>query len=391
MDELEFALLEIGGTPFEEFSMDYLRSQGYRVHESGGQGRDGGWDARIELGGERGIAHVSTRKDWKVKLRNDAEKVKELEEESGEEYDIFVFITNRHVSGEQELEIESEIEEEYGWNLILHHQTKILGELRQNHPELADRHLGVDIGGGPEYLDELKSLRETRLDEIQNRSGEAEDLDEGPTVVLHVIPNSVFSHETVRPADLLSPLVLGDTIIIGGESRGKMKYTPEHRGDGYAFIRNDGLVETATTSMFYEGHEEGDLWISGIVQSGAMGLDGAVILTLRQVLNALSDAGVSGVASVALSFLNAENAKLQHDTGIKNPFQSHALLGSTRYSTEFVTVDIGETEIIQDIEPMLSEVWRQFGIEEGTKNIDEGEWHGGGINVNAGNLGVGDK
>jgi hypothetical protein len=249
----------------------------------------------------------------------------------------------------------------------------------------------VDIGGGPEYLDKLKSLRETRLDEIQNRSGEAEDLDEGPTVVLHVIPNSVFSHETVRPADLLSPSVLGDTIISGGETRGKMQYTHEHRGDGYAFIRNDGLVETATTSMFYEGHEEGELWISGIVQSGGMGLDGAVILTLRQALKALSDAGVSGVASVSLSLLNAENVKLHYDTGIRSPFQSHAVLGASRYSTEFVTVDIGETEIIQVIEPMLSEVWRQFGIEEGTKNIDEGEWQQGRINVNAGNLSKGDR
>lgn len=391
MDEVEFALLEIGGTPFEEFSMDYLRVQGYDVHESGSQGRDGGWDARVELGSKNGIAHASKRKDWKVKLRDDAEKVEELEEEHDEEYDIFVFLTNRHVSGEQELEIESKIEEEYGWNLILHHQTKILGELRQNHPELADRHLGVDIGERNEFLDELKDLREGRLDEIQSRSGEAEDLDEGPTVVLHVIPNSVFSHETVRIGNLLSPLVIGDTIIIRGETRGKMTYTYENGGDGYAFIRNDGLVETATTSMFYEGHEEGELWISGIVQSSRMGLDGAVILTLRRALKSLTEAGVSGVASVSLSFLDAENVKLQYNTGTRSPFGYNPMFGETRYSTEFVTVDLGETEIIQDVEPMLSEVWRQFGIEEGTKNIDEGEWQRGRINVNAGKLSEGDK
>lgn len=391
MDELEFALLEIGGTPFEEFSMDYLRAQGYDVHESGSQGRDGGWDARVQLGDKKGIAHASKRKDWKVKLREDAEKVEELEEERCEEYDILVFLTNRHVSGEQELEIESEIEEEYGWNLILHHQTKILGELRQNYPELADWHLGVDVGGGSDYLDELKTLREDRLDKIQARSEESEGLDDGPVVVLHVIPNSIFSHETIQPAELQTPLVIGDTNTFGGETRGKMKFTRETRDDGYAFIRNDGLFETATTSMFHEGHEEGELWISGIVQSGGTGLDGAVIITLQQALEALSDAGLSGVASVCLSFLNAENVKLLRNTGVRKPFQSPPMFGETRYSTEFVTVDIDETEIIQGVEPMLSEVWRQFGVEEGTKNIDEGEWQGGRINVNAGNLSKGDK
>ncbi|MDB9250056.1 restriction endonuclease [Halorubrum ezzemoulense] len=391
MDELEFALLNIGGTSFEEFSMDYLRAQGYEVHESGSQGRDGGWDARIELGDQKGIAHASKRKDWRVKLRDDAEKVEELEEERDEDYDIFVFLTNRHVSGEQELEIESEIKEEYGWNLILHHQTRILGELRQNHTELADRHLGVDLGGGPEYLDELITLREERLDKIRDRAEEAADLDEGPTVALHVIPNSVFSNDKIRLNDLSPPLVIGDTIIGVTETRGKMRYTSESMGDGYAFIRNDGLFETATTGMFREGHEEDELWINGIVDRRRIGLDGGVILTLRQALESLSEAGLSGVASVSLSLLNAENAKLYYEDGIKRPYESQTTFGETRYSTELVTVDIGDTEIIQDVEPMLSEVWRQFGKEGGTINIDEGVWQRGKIDVSVGDLNPGDK
>mgnify|MGYP006281328079 CR=1 FL=1 len=391
MDELEFALSNIGGTPFEEFSMDYLRAQGYDVHESGSKGRDGGWDARIELGDQKGIAHASKRKDWRAKLRADAEKVKELEEERDEDYDIFVFLTNRHISGEQELEIESEINETYGWSLILHHQTRILGELRQNHTELADRHLGVDLGGGPEYLEELKTLRRERLDKICDRTEEAVDLNEGPTVALHVIPNSVFSNKKMRPTDLSPPLVIGDTVIGPTETRGKMRYTSESRGDGYAFIRNDGLFETATTGMFREGHEEDVIWINGIVDRSAIGIDAGVILTLRQVLESLSDVGLSGVASVSLSLLNAENAKLFYEKGIRKPFKSQPKFGETRYSTEFVTVDIDEDEIIQDVEPMLSEVWRQFGKEEGSINIDEGEWQGNNVDVSVGELVSGDK
>lgn len=390
MDELEYALSNISGTSFEEFAMDYLRAQGYEVHESGSQGRDGGWDARIKLGDQSGIAHASKRKDWRVKLRDDAEKVENLEEERDESYDIFVFLTNRHVSGEQELEIESEIREEYGWNLILHHQTEILGELRQNHAELADRHLGVDVGGEPEYVDELESRREERLGKICDRTEEAVDLNEGPTVALHVIPNSVFSNEKIRLTNLSPPLVIGDTAIGRTETKGKVQFTCERSGDGYAFIRNDGLFETATTGMFRRGHNEDELWINGIVSQRRVGLDAGVILTLRKALDSLSDSGLSGVASVSLSLMNAENAKLYYEDRIRRPFDSQPTFGETRYSTEFITVDIGETEIIQDVEPMLSEVWRQFGKEEGTINIDDGEWQKGKVNVNVGKLSPGD-
>ena len=114
MDELEFTLEKISGRAFEDFSMDFLRAQGCTVHESGSQGRDGGWDARIELGDRERIAHVSKRKDWRVKLRDDAEKVGKIRRGKNESYDLFVFVTNRHVSGEQELEMEAEIQEIMG-------------------------------------------------------------------------------------------------------------------------------------------------------------------------------------------------------------------------------------------------------------------------------------
>lgn len=390
MDELEFALLEIGGTAFEEFTMDFLREQGYEVHESGSEGRDGGWDARVWLGDQRGIAHASKRKDWKVKLRQDAGKVEDLEEEKGEEYDIFVFVTNRHVSGEQELEIESEIEDKYGWRLRLYHQTNILGELRQNCPQLADTHLGVDIESGSEYIEDLQDLREDRLDEIQSREGVAKEVEEGPIIVFHVIPTDVFSHTTVPPADLNTPLVIGDTNLFSSEKRGKMVYKDDTQGSGYAFVRNDGLYETATSSMFWSGHED-DTWIGGVVQRQSMGVDAAAILTLRRALEVLEDAGYSGVASVSLSLLDAKGVKLLDYTGVTRPSRDPKILQQERYSTEFVSVDVTEDEVIEDIEPMLSEIWRQFGVEEGTKNIEDGSWQGGEVNVNAGTLTEGDR
>lgn len=85
MDKLEFALETIDGGTFEALAADFLRVQDYDVHESGRTGADGGWDARIELGGRNGIVHTSTQTRWKRKLRKDAKKVKKTGEQTREE------------------------------------------------------------------------------------------------------------------------------------------------------------------------------------------------------------------------------------------------------------------------------------------------------------------
>lgn len=382
MDELEFALEKISGDAFEEFGMDFLRAIGYTVHESGSQGRDGGWDARIKLGDREGIAHVSKRKDWRVKLRDDAEKVEMLEEGRNEDYDLFVFVTNRHVSGEQELEMEAEIQADYEWTLIIHHKNNILGEVRQSYPELARRHFDIDLETDHEHLDEIENLRDERLDEVQDRRGDSEDLDQGPTVVLHIIPNGIFSKSTVKSTEIPEPMVFGDLVRRQSETRGKKVKAFEHQGTGYAILRNDGLYESATTSLIRKGHE-GDWWLNGIIQStGGIGLDAAVVLAVQDTLDNLSEMGYSGVAFVSLSLLDAKDVKLHHSTGVSRPFDTDPLFGADEYSTEFITVNIGDEEIIEDVEPMISEVWRQFGQQEGTKNIEDGEWSRGEINFN---------
>lgn len=110
MDELGFALDTIDGRAFEDFAMAFLREEGYKIHESGGTGPDGGWDARVEMGSRHGISHVSKRKDWRRKLREDAKKVKELEDDRSEEYDLFVFVTSQEVQGNQQLEMKTRFE-----------------------------------------------------------------------------------------------------------------------------------------------------------------------------------------------------------------------------------------------------------------------------------------
>lgn len=388
MDELEFALENIDGGTFEDFAMAFLRADGYDVHESGGSGADGGWDARVRIGGNEGIVHASTQRRWKRKLRTDAKKVESLEETRGADYDLLVFVTNQDIQGAQELAMEAEIEDEYGWRLKIIHRKNILGELRQNKQDLAEEFLDIDLKRDRDHLHEIEDFRDDRLDEIQSRSGCASDLEDGSVIVLHIIPNAIFSKDKVRSADdIPTPSVVFDRLASHPETRGKYKITYGRRGrtesqSAYGILRNDGLYESVTASAVVEGRN-GELWIQGGIRSSGIGLDPAVVLATRDTLSDLSEMGFSGTAFVSLSFLGARNVKIDTDHNRGQMFaQSAQELGSERYSTEVYSLPIGEDEIIEDIEPVLSEVWRQFGFQEGTPNIEGGKWGRGNIRVN---------
>ena len=177
-------------------------------------------------------------------------------------------------------------------------------------------------------------------------------------------------------------MVFGDLVRGQSETRGKKVKAFEHQGSGYAIQRNDGLYESATSSIIREGHER-DWWLNGIIQSsGGIGLDAVVVLAVQDTLENLSEMGYSGVAFVSLSLLDAKEVKLHHSTGVRRPFATNPLFGVGEYSTEFATVNTRDENIIEDVEPMISEVWRQLGQQEGTINIEDGKWSRGSITFN---------
>lgn len=276
MGDLEFALEKIHGHVFEDFAMAFLREEGYSVHESGAAGPDGGWDAQIKLGDREGIAHASVQKTWKRKLRSDAEKVADLEEELDEDYDLFVFVTNQDVGGNQELDMQDEIREEYGWTLKIHHRKEILGELRQNKPGLAQEFFDIDLHREDDHIEEIEELCQNQLDQIQAREGYASELVDGPAVVLHVIPNGVNSKSKTRSGEIPSPSVLFERRNSYGETKGK--YTISYGSGGasgqkhsYAVVRNDGLYESASVSAFIEKYDA--LWLQGFIQDQSITSD----------------------------------------------------------------------------------------------------------------------
>lgn len=388
MDELEFALENIDGVTFERFTMAFLRDSDYDVHESGEAGADGGWDAQVEIGDREGIAHASVQNRWRRKLRDDADKVHSLEEERSEDYDLLVFVTNQSVTGVQEMEMKSEIEEEYGWSLEIIHRDNILGELRQNKQELAEEYLDIDLNRDQDHLAEIEELRDRRLDGITDRTGYASDLVDEPAVVLHIIPNGIFSKHKVRSADdIPTPSILYELVSDYPETRGKYKITYSQEGGpdeevAYGVLQNDGLYESVTTSAIMRGGR-GDLWIRGGMTSTALGLDPSVVITAKRTLKDLAEMGFSGTVFVSLTFLGASDVKLETERTRRGLSRggSHTL-DTNFYTTELYPVQIGSEENIENLEPLLSEVWRQFGHENGTPNIVDGMWDSRSVRVN---------
>jgi hypothetical protein len=382
MNELTYALETVDEETFEGLAAAFLRSRGYRTREVGVAEALGGWNARVEMRVRSGIAHASIAEDWRRQLREDAATLKEIEEERDERYHLFVFVTNQDVTGQQEFDMEDEIAEEYGWRLRLYHRQDLLGEIYNHVPGLAKHHLDVNLGFDTDHRADLEELLESRLDAIQERRDEATDLDPGPMVALHVVPNGIFSTRKTRStAGIPDPVVLADSGSAAVDARGKLKVAYDFDGEfgsrGYALLRNDGLYESATTRLFYES-ERGDLLLRSCVEGEGPGLDAAVVVAVRNALAHLSRMGYSATASVWVSVLDASGTKL--DCGrVEQAATSSPALGVDRYSTEPVTASIDDRAfeaVVRDLEPALSELWRQFGHPAGTDNVEDGEWVG---------------
>ncbi|MDL5360844.1 hypothetical protein [Halalkalicoccus sp. NIPERK01] len=376
MKELEYALDAADEATFERLAASFVRSRGYRTKEF--RADTGEWSARIWMRSRPGIACASVAEDWREALRSSARKVKRIEHERGEEYGLFVFVTNRDVTGLQEFDMEDEIAREYGWRLRLYHRQDLIGELYNTAPGLAKHHLDVNLGFDTDHLATLEELRDERLDVIATRRDEATELAAGPAVVLHVIPNGIFSTERRwASSEMPDPSVLASSDAPAVDARETLKIAYDHdEGDyeGYALIRHDGLYESATTRLFYS---DGDGLLLRSTPDDP-GLDASVAIAVRETLAHLSAMGFSATASVWVSVLDAAEARLD-PAEIEDALSPTAPFGFDRYSTRVATASIADREhaaVLRDLEAILSELWRAFGYPDGTPHVVDGEWVG---------------
>lgn len=106
----------------------------------------------------------------------------------------------------------------------------------------------------------------------------------------------------------------------------------------------------------------------------------------------LSEMGFSGTAFVWVSLLDADGVQLSvPDSHQRAISRDPPTFEKDRYTTEYATLQIGSEEVIEGLEPVLNELWREFG-EDGTPNIEDGEWALGRYSVNSQTLlGEGDR
>lgn len=380
MKALDYAIDTVDEETFANLAAAFIRSRGYRTKEGIERGE---WGARVWMRARPGIACASVEPDWQSELRTSARKVKRLEHDGNTDYELFVFVTNQDVTGLQEFEMEDEIRREFGWRLRLYHRQDLLGEIYNTTPGLAKHHLDVNLGFETGHLATLEELRDERLDAIEERKDEATDLRRGPVVVLHVIPNGIFSTEKRRAsADLPDPHLPSGRDSPALDTRSELKIAYDHPEDTeqtaagveyteYALLRTDGLYEAVTTVLF-EQSETGVILRSG--RNSAPNLDASVVFTVNESLSQLAAIGFSATASVWITVLGGEDVHMSPDEG-----DLSVSLGFERYTTKVATASIGThetTTVLADLEPILSELWRAFGYPDGTPQVEAGEWVG---------------
>ena len=132
---------------FERLCVDLLFRNGYRNIVPIGGVHDRGRDAEarrakgIDKVGELTFFQFSLQKTWKKKLFAELRKVAE----KGHEISSFVFLTNQTVSGRDIDRLKDKIAKEYGWELKILSREWLRLQLEEAHPDLAQRHLGVQL------------------------------------------------------------------------------------------------------------------------------------------------------------------------------------------------------------------------------------------------------
>jgi len=379
MDKLEWAVDTVDGTTFEKIAGEILRNEGYAVHESGVIGTDGGWDARIEINGRNGIGHASVDNSWRGKLRDDAESVEELEEEQDESFDLLVFVTNQRVTGQQELDMEREIEEEYGWDLKILHRRHIIGITGHERPDLAERHFGFNPKRNDDHIDQILELRDERLNLIVNREDVATDLEDGPAAVIHLIPNGVFSGNYVQRSDDLPglPRVGNLNVDHGTDTVGKGKLNTGGRMrqpyKSYTYLRKDGLYEAVDTWVFRED-EDGGLLLNNS-RDAKESLDCKAGIAVQAGIRALKEMGVTGTVFCFISLLDAKGATIAYETRISGPAVQQPLR-TVRYTTDLAEIPLAEANVTDSLRDPLMEIWQELGWNVNLHYDEDGSWIG---------------
>ena len=136
---------ELSPRKFERLATDLLCRNGFPDITPVEGPRDRGRDSEIRLfrslgkSGSTTFFQYSTERKWKSKLRREWRKVRQY----GHQPDLYVFVTNQSVSGEELDALRTEASNEYGWELNIYSREWLRLQLEIANPDLALRYLGI--------------------------------------------------------------------------------------------------------------------------------------------------------------------------------------------------------------------------------------------------------
>lgn len=253
--DLEIALEKVDAGTFDKLVADILSECGYDVSPTEGTGADGGHDADLRRSDETGVAHFTTRNDWKQKLRTDAQKTVDRNLDR----DFVLFVGSQLPESPRVVdEVRDRLQEEFGFPVTLLTRADLRTQLTTRNPYLAEEHLGIDAAKPTtDPVEEMEALKDERLSVIESRSNSLPNaLPRGPCAVRHLFPVGMFSTDYgVPPSELPSPPLFG-----GGRSHRagrpvsdgvvsiNSRIQEEHLE--YVFLAEDGYIEAVTTLAF---------------------------------------------------------------------------------------------------------------------------------------------
>ena len=121
---------------FERLCHDLMALEGYKDIEPLGGFSDKGRDAVHVDKTKNTVFAYSVREDWKVKLIEDAGKIRK----HGHDCDDLVFITTAEFSASARDQAVKEIKEDFGWKLKLYGAERLRILLEINHPKVRENH-----------------------------------------------------------------------------------------------------------------------------------------------------------------------------------------------------------------------------------------------------------
>lgn len=253
--DLEIALEKVDAGTFEKLAADILSERGYDVSPTEGTGADGGRDADLRRGNETGVAHFTTRNDWKQKLRDDAQKTVNRDLD----HDFVVFVINQLPEPPRVVdEARDRLQEEFGFPVTILTGADLRTQLTARDPYLAEEHLGINAAKPTtDPVEEMEALKDERLSMIGSLSNSLPNaLPPGPCAVLHLFPVGMFSTDYgVPPSELPSPPIFGGkrsygtgTPVGDGVVSINSRFQEEH--PEYVFLAEDGYIEAVTTLGF---------------------------------------------------------------------------------------------------------------------------------------------